>query len=149
MDKKKKATATVLGAISVLCYIVMEILWLHALYSRSGLEGAISQEMAEQIKNSGSIRNIFEMLIYVFFMIYSWNIWNIDTEKKYIQYLIRMAYVIGSVLVAGCVFLGIEYLLMGTVSINYFTPGIILVWFSVLNLLLMSGMQAKKDKQVK
>lgn len=142
MDAKKRKTYIILTVCIVLTYIVYGYLWLHAAYV---YEDIVLTAAADQIATEITVRNICEMATYVLFLICSWYIWDNDVESKYTKYLVNMSKIILLILGLGCILTIIQYIMMKTFSTNYLLPVLAMIFIMFLNLLLVSGMQAKKD----
>lgn len=148
MDSKQKKICITIKIVMIICYIVLETLFLHGIYTRAGLDGtSISKELADRITIESTIENICEMCIYILFFVYSSYVWKWDNDKRYLKYTLNMCSIIFILFLLGCAFSAIQYLLMGTYWTSYFMPVIMLICFMVANLLLVSGKQAKKNIQ--
>lgn len=150
MDNRQKKICITLKIGILICYVVLESLFLYGLYTRSSLDGTmISAELVNQIEREATIEKISEMLIYILFFIYSTVVWKWDSDKRYVKYTLNMFSIIFILFLWGCAFAGVQYLLMGIYSISYFMPVILLICFMIAILLLVSGKQAKVDTKKK
>ena len=146
MDNKQKKICLILKIGMLISYIILETVFLYGIYTRAGLDGtAISAELADQIAREATIEKVSEICIYILFFIYSSVIWKWESDKRYIKYALNMFSIIFILFLWGCAFAGVQYLLMGSYTISYFMPVILLFILMIAILLMVSGKQAKAD----
>lgn len=143
MDKTKGKTTFVLIAFVVITYIIYSVLWMRVAFLYT--DNLSTVELAEKISKGSTIRNVCELCSYIGFSLCCLNIWK-ETKRKFSDFCIKAGKIMFVIIIIGGASTLIQYFMTRMLDSVYFTPIIILFGIMLAVFFLMSGIEAKYDK---
>lgn len=146
--KKKRNTNVILVIATIGVYMVYAIFWFHAAWLQSEQTASTSTKLAAQFVKEGTIRNVSELGVYFFFLVYCWRNWNPIDSKKYKSYFVCTVKLFLAVLLVAVIFTAVQYAVIGILWKTYMVPLAIMLVILFAVLLMLSGKDTRIEKEI-